>query len=361
MSVSLLQVPAMALANGGGGAGPGPDPGTNNMNYKGLWAAGTLYAEENVVLGSNGSQYIALVGSTGVDPVTDIASGQSSTNWARLAADSVVSTWSGTVQYGVGDLVINPSTDGVPTLWQCVAPTLGTVPVPGNANYRLIADAAGASMNYLGAWSGTDAATHTYALNDVVSYLDVAWVSLENNNFNNQPSFTTNVHWQPLGGPGSNNVVHTKTTPPAAGGFALTANAGTGAASTVLTLPASAQNGEFGTFSINFSGLGYTIGATGLTTGINFFISDTLNGVNSGAAVLSTTAFLPLVAAAGTTGLYNATFSFTLQYAYNTSPANLYLNFQIPGVGTMAAYGGAASTYYSYANFSTAAQIITDP
>jgi hypothetical protein len=112
---------------------------------------------------------------------------------------------------------------------------------------------------------------------------------------------------------------------------------------------------------MNFSGIGYTVGATGLTIGINFFISDTQNAANSAAGILSTTAFLPLVAAAGVTGLYNTSFSFTLQYAYNNSPANLYLNYIIVGPGAMAAYGGAASTYYSYANFSTAAQIITDP
>jgi len=362
MSVSLLQVPAMALANGGGGAGPSPpSPSGNPMNYMGVWAAGTAYAAESVVLGSNGSQYLALVASTGVDPVTSIASGQSSVSWVRLAADSLVApNYSATTQYGVGDLLISNSIDSVPTLWQCIAPTINTVPVPGNPAFRRIADAVGASMNYLGPWSGADAAVSTYDLNDVVSYLGVAWVSLTNTNFNNAPAFPQTTHWAPLAGPGSVPQVRYRNQSQVVGGFSLPAIA-VGGFGTVLTLPNTAQAGEFGTFTLNFTGITATAGAVGIP-GMRFFISDVLNGAASAALVFDTKQFIAWGLAAGVSSLFNAgPFTIILSYAFTNAPATLYLNCDITGGGDTVAYAAAQSTGYSYINESYPAQLIADP
>jgi len=362
MSVSLLQVPAMALANGGGGGGPSPpSPSGNPMNYMGAWAAGTAYAAESVVLGSNGSQYLALIASTGVDPVTSIASGQSSANWVRLAADSLINpTFSAATQYGVGDLFIANNTDSVPTLWQCIAPTINTQPVPGNPAFRIIADAVGASMNYLGAWSGADAAVSTYNINDVVSYLGVAWVSLTNTNFNNAPAFPSTVHWQPLAGPGSTPQVRYRSQPQVVGGFSLPAIA-VGGFGTVLTLPNTAQAGEFGTFTLNFTGITATAGAVGIP-GMNFFISDVQNAAASAALVIDTKQYFSWGLAAGVSSLFNAgPFTINLSYAFTNAPATLYLNCGITGGGDSVVYAAGQTTGYSYINESYPAQLIADP
>jgi hypothetical protein len=75
--------------------------GESTYNYRGFWRSTFAYAEFSVVVGSDNNAYVAIVASTGNNPVTD-----SGVHWTQLDALDLTG-WTGVFQ--IGDPLAIPS------------------------------------------------------------------------------------------------------------------------------------------------------------------------------------------------------------------------------------------------------------
>jgi len=233
MSVSLLQVPAMAVANGAGG-GSGPTPSAGILAWEGGATSTKAYVVGDAVLYGN----LGFV-CTDAQPIGSLppaySTGGDPGPWTPFASD-IIENIAGTAGVVVGGAGAS-SAQGVPAI-ALYTPTStiildtinaageigqvsivgnGTAPTPaapgritvggtvnntglyvGNTailfNGVALEASTGTYMLYLGAW----AAGTTYAINTVVISQSAAWVSLQNANTGNLPAYPSTAFWQPL-------------------------------------------------------------------------------------------------------------------------------------------------------------------
>jgi hypothetical protein len=298
-------------------------------------------------MGANGASYIAKSGNSNVNPVSDVVD-VSGTEWVRLSGANVVKQWSGSVQYGVGDMVQAVQPNGQSATFQCVVPNSNSQPSLANANWLGVADEIGSSMSFVGGWSNAT----TYDRQDVVSYLGYGWVSQSNANSNNTPAFGSSNFWVPLGGSESITEVHHKAVAPGSNVFYLQSNVGSNTWTPLLSFPNTAVNGEQGTFVFNSV---FSIGGSNATTA-TIQVSDLSGAVPSSNAVYS----IASTATAGAGANFHP--SGTMTYAFSNAPNTLWLNLLSPDQDMTAYTPGAYSgQYYEYTNTIVPVQFVNDP
>ena len=324
--------------------------GASGGNYLGAWSSSVSYGSGDVVIGSNNACYIGVTNSTNQNPVTNVTSGAVGSYWARMSAANVVTTYSGSVQYGVGDQVFANSLSGVSTIWQCISPALGLAPNTNPSSWTQVTDNATTALNWLGVWDSAK----TYGLNEVVTSLGVAWVSQNATNLNNAPSYTSFTYWTPFAGSPSIVQLHTKTAN-GAGSFQIPTVYTVSSYVTVLTLPTAGASSAVLNGTLTLNGL---LGASSTSSGntVTFYVSDTTNAVPSGASLLNEPYVGFPISIAATSPV--TPIDLTIPYRFSSTPANIYLVFVSAGVTTG---GNSAQQTYTYTNAITPAQLITDP
>jgi hypothetical protein len=337
-----LPTPWVALASSGASGG---------MNFTTVWSGSTSYIAEDVVLGANGATYIALSNNSNVNPVVDVSGampGVSGSKWSRLSGANVITSWSGSSQYGVGDMVQATLPNAQVALFQSLVPNSNSQPAVGNSNWLPVSDEPGSAMSYIGTWSNSVA----YDKQDVVDLSGFAFVSRVNNNSNVAPSLSgTNANWVALSGSNSIPEIHFKTSQPN-NNYCAPNGIASNTWSNILTFPNTAQSGETGTFVLNSH---FGIGGSNQGTW-TLQVSDVSGAVPSGNAFFSTPA-------SGSNAYGGLTpLSGTMNYSFSSAPATLFVNVSFGNDNGGATYTpGATATGYSYTNTITPTLFIADP
>jgi len=235
MSVSLLQVPAMAVANGaGGGSGPTPTPSAGILEWVGGATSTVAYAVGDAVL-YNESGFVCITAQPIGSPPPAWSTGGAAGPWGPFSCDALenIAGTAGVVVGGAGSstgetvpaIALYTPTSAITMDTINAAGELGQVSIVGNGtaptpaapgritvggtvnntglyvgntavlfNGVALEASTGTYMLYLGAW----AAGTTYAINTVVISQSAAWVSLQNANTGNTPAYPSTAFWQPL-------------------------------------------------------------------------------------------------------------------------------------------------------------------
>jgi len=324
--------------------------GSAGGNYLGAWSSSVTYGSGDVVIGSNNACYVGVTTNTNQNPLLSVTSGAVGTYWSRMSGANVVTTYSGAVQYGVGDQVFANSLSGVSTIWQCIAPALGLAPNTNPSSWTQVTDNATTALNWLGVYDSAK----TYGLNEVVTYLGYAWVSQNSTNLNNTPSFTSFTYWTPFSGTPSITQIRTKTAN-GGGSFQIPSVYTAGSYVTVLTLPTAGASSAVLNGVLTLNGLLGASSSAGGNTG-TLYVSDTNNAVPSVASLINEPYVGFAISASGTSPV--SPIDLTIPYRFSSTPANIYLVFVSAG----ATSGGSSVTQtYTYVNTITPAQLITDP
>jgi hypothetical protein len=225
---------AQSNLTGAGGTGT-----SSAFTFRGAWSNVTAYATNDIVT-RKGSSYLAVTGSTGVDPYTDTTS----TNWSLITQGfNYAGTWLVGTSYNFFDVVTLNNSFYLSIVAGEQTNTGNNPQTDGGVHWSLLDQ----GFNFRGAYS----AGTTYQSYDVVTFNSSTYVGLTTNNTGNQPD-THPANWSLMAAAGQVAPRQTLTfTMPSASisNIALTSN--------VVTVTTSAAHG----FST-----GNTVYLTGLTT-----------------------------------------------------------------------------------------------
>ena len=204
-----------------GSAGPTGATGAVGMTFRGAWSNETAYAINDVVT-TNGSSWIALTATNGVDPTTD-----GGTNWVLVAAAGATGATGPAGSNGVDGATGPQGLIGLtgptgPTGANGVDGTTGATGAQGSTGLTGPAGATGTTgaagaqgstgltgsagptgatgavgMTFRGAWSNETA----YAINDVVTTNGSSWIALTATN-GVDPTTDDGTHWMAVAAAG---------------------------------------------------------------------------------------------------------------------------------------------------------------
>ncbi len=202
-----LLVPAASSSSGGGGTTT-----TTTLGYKGVYNSVAVYGTNDVVTFASAAWVSVSTGNTNNEPDT------SPLFWAVLvpAATSTTGTGTGTgtstgsslgykgvyastTNYGTNDVVTYASAAWV----SLVNSNNGNTPDASPVNWAVLVPAANGSgggtpvITRNLAFAGAYASTINYAVNDVITWQNTAWISLVDSNHGNAPD-TSPAYWATL-------------------------------------------------------------------------------------------------------------------------------------------------------------------
>src|SRR5579863_1142879 len=152
------------------------------FNFRGAWSNVTAYSTNDVVT-RKGSAYIAVAGSTGVDPYLDTTQ----TDWKLMTQGfNFTGTWLVGTSYNFFDVVTLNNSFYLSIVAGEQTNTGHNPQTDGGVHWSLLDQ----GFNFLGAWL----VGSTYQPYDVVTYLSSTYVGLTLNNIGNTPS-TSPSNW----------------------------------------------------------------------------------------------------------------------------------------------------------------------